>query len=508
MTTDPPPVDDEIDEDDLPPSPPRPWTMKRWAIYLPGGLFLLPAIVLLVLLFTPAWRVRPADGAPRDLPNGFIWTPVERDHFLKLRAVSTPLYVRHLEAIQVPESGLGSISQHKISKTTLAGALASVMNVFKGKGGGDEADTASRDLAHSRQVIPTYADALNKYSMRQYAEAEDKARQAETRIQSARPSGLADTMRLNGEHIATDYLLGHIRLARGKIDDAVKYFTSARELASAQREIDGSPYAGAQALYDLDPRRSLISLSTADLWNDELNALMAEDEDKAWTAAQPLYARPDLVSRYPVLAATLQRIAAAQGDSAKATTIRPDWTAAGDSPTVAQAKLESTASLIAMGDPAAMADFRDDTPGGDAAQLQTWKKIAPLRNTVLSEVSQHHGHTADDLSLARGAAEQDFMRTWRAQYLGVIGNDLLKTGLREHKSDYLKLAGVSDLFGPWTTYRARSRMMGIGPWFMPPLLLLLILAGVAFAAYTAFVMRVFRPSHHLARVAPVKSRSG
>jgi hypothetical protein len=471
------------------------WPINPWKLYWPAAAPVVVSAFLAVMLFTPLWLARPKEDFRPELPRDFVWTGIEKQHFRKLETVQAPLYIGALDEVSIPDTGLGAVSRDTGRKVTITDALQRMLRENASPGGDDE----SRQLGASSQVLPTYGRALNLFNHGQFGDAESQLRAADDKIAKTHPETLSATLRLNGEQVLVDYLLGHTLLKEHNPKGAVEVFARARTKAVAQREIKNSPYAGEPTLlFDLEPRASVTSLSTAVLWNDELTALAGVDPEKAWSEAAPLYERPDVVAHYPVLAATLQRLAATHGDADKVTAIQLDWSKLASSDIDNLARRISAASRVAMGEATAIADFADG-PKSDENQLQVWTKIAKLRVDVHDEINEEKGDAAGDLAVAQDPSEREFIGLWRRQYLQEIGDQLLQTAERDHDKNYLKLAALNGLFDKWSIYRARSQLLGPGPWLMPLVLTVPLLIGSALAVYIFLVTRVFRPLHYLTR---------
>jgi tetratricopeptide (TPR) repeat protein len=437
---------------------PPEWPMLRRA-FMPALIWCGAALFLLVtMLAVPGWVARVPDGFHPAPVQSFVWTRIEKDRFRSSSVVQSGALVARLEPWrEIPAKGVGSTGYDPGQRSQFEAALAQI----RAAAALPQA-TLSRILANigqGSQAAVLYHGALALYVARDLDEAEARAQQSLDKIKAGRPGhDDAARMRLDGEEASAAYLLGHIRLQKGDLDGAIKAFDEARRTAIQARTYPAYRTVS-DPLFSLDPRFHLTDLSVAELWNDYLVALNRKNAETARAAAAPLYGVSDAVLEHPALAATLQVIAAEAGEPDRVSALTPDWTAH-PAESYDLAKRSSAAARLVMGDTKAMSEL-EGSPDRDL--FAPWVRLARERKSAQAQIGRSDPQ-ADDLDDLQGD-QRAFVSAWRAQYLKIVGADLLKRASAEHQKAYYSVILQARVFPSAIGFSAATHWWGLNPWW-------------------------------------------
>jgi hypothetical protein len=479
---------------------PPEWTMLRRA-FTPALIWCGLALFLLVIMLeAPGWAARAPDGFHPAPVQSFVWTRIEKDRFRSSSVVQSGALVARLEPWrEIPAKGVGSTGYDPGQRSQFEAALAQIR----------AADalpqaTLSRILSNigqGSQAAVLYHGALALYVARDLDEAEARAQQSLDKIKAGRPGhGDAARMRLDGEEVSAAYLLGHIRLQKGDLDGAIKAFDEARRTAIQARTYPAYRTVS-DPLFSLDPRFHLTDLSVAELWNDYLVALNRKSPERARAAAAPLYGMSDAVLEHPELAATLQVIAAEAGEPDLVSALTPDWTA---HPGAAYdlAKRSSAAARLVMGDTKAMSEL-EGSPDRDL--FAPWVRLARERQSIQAQIGRPDTQ-ADGLEDLQGD-QRAFASLWRAQYLKIVGADLLKRAAAEHQKAYYAVILQAQVFPASIGFSAATHSWGLNPWWGVAIVLGLSLVLLALLIMGWVFYETFASLHFNSRVRSARRRA-
>jgi tetratricopeptide (TPR) repeat protein len=479
------------------PTPTARWRAPEWDTLLPAFAPTLAALAfvmlaVLVMLIAPRLLARPPESFRAAPTPAFLWTRVEQARLESSALLKAGAPAAHLAPWrEAPARGVGSTGYDPAKGALFNQALGQLRDAAAKALDASSLTSVLGGLGQGNQVAVLYHGALALYRGGDFEQAERRAEKTLDKIKSGRPGrDEAATVRLDGEEVATAYLLGHIRLKRGDVDGAIKAFDEALKTAKTARG-----YAAyrtvSDPLFALDPRYSLTDLSLADLWTDYLTALNRKDPEAARQAATELYDSPASVLAHPALAATLQVLAAEAGEPKLVAALDPDWSAIGQDPSLAKARALSAAAMLAMGDAGLMSEL-ESSPERDL--FAPWVPLARERQLVKSEIADTPDAGAPIGADAAGEQGR-FLRLWRSEYLGRLGADFLERARDEHQPGYYGVILRSNVFPPLVAYGAAMRWWGLGPWSAALLIGLLCLLPVITAIGGLVYWETFRALH-------------